>query len=181
VLLLPLLYFGWHYAQLSQQTHRQQQAVIKAITWAVGQPSEFAFGDIPFSDARARQLQELVSNLAALDYRGRVVIEAHVGVFCLQRDATGGRMPVSADIPLTECAELGQVGDPQQISGVQSTEFRRVIQELSLRDGDIRIEVRPRGTEVPLVGYSPDLTGAQWNRIAQRNQRVQIVLEPTTP
>jgi CheY-like chemotaxis protein len=178
VLLLPLLYFGWRYAELSQQVHRQQDAVVRALGWAINQPAEFAFGDIPFSDARARELRELVTHLNALGYRGRVVLEGHVGVFCLQRDAGGGRAPVTGDIPLTECAELGQVGDPQQISGAQSTEFRRVMQELSLQDGGIQVEVRPRGTEVPLIGYAPDLTGAQWNRIAQHNQRVNIMLEP---
>ncbi|MET0379984.1 MAG: response regulator, partial [Spongiibacteraceae bacterium] len=141
LLLLPLLYLGWRYADLSQQSQRQQLASGKALEWAINQSPEFGFGDIPFSDARARQLQELLTNLRALDYRGRVVLEGHVGVFCLQRDA-GGRVPTGSDIPLTECAELGQVGDPQQLSGAQSAEFRRVMQELAAQEGGIQVEVR---------------------------------------
>ncbi len=176
LLLLPLLYFGWRYIDLSQQSQRQQVAASKALEWAMNQTAEFGFGEIPFSDVRARQLQALLTNLRALNYRGRVVLEGHVGVFCLQRDG-GGRMPANGDIPLTECAELGQVGDPQQLSGAQSAEFRRVMQDLETQGGDIQVEIRPRGTEVPLIGYSPELTGAQWNRIAQHNQRVKVLLE----
>ena len=181
LLLLPLIYVGWCYAALQQQAARQQQAALKGLEWALNQPFAFGFGEIPFSDLRAQQLRDLVAHLNAIDYRGRVVLEGHVGVFCLERDDKGARVPATADIPLTGCAELGQAGDPREISGAQSAEFRRTLEELSVQDGAIEIEIRPRGTEVPVAGYSPDLTGVQWNRIAQRNQRVQIVLEPERP
>lgn len=177
LLALPLAYFGWQYFDLTQQLERQRTASARALEWAFSQSAEFRFGDIPFSDARARQLQDLVANLRATGFRGRVVLEGHAGVFCLQRDASGVRLPSAADIPLTGCSELGQAGDPVQISGAQSAEFRRVLDELNAQDGGIQIELLPRGTEAPLYGYSRDLNAAQWNRVAQRNQRVQIRLE----
>lgn len=188
VLLLPLLYLGSRYFALTQQNAQllqQRSAGIKAIEWAFNQTNEFPFGDIPFNDQRAQQLQGLVTQLKAAGFRGRVVLASHVGVYCLQRETPAGRAPVLvpavADIALTECAELGQAGDLQQLSAAQSPAFRRFLQESPLLRDAIQVEVQPRGAESPLVEYSTDIRAVEWNRIAGHNQRVEIVLEPTAP
>ena len=185
LLLLPLLYLGSRYFTLTQQNKQllqQHSAGIKAIEWAFNQSNEFPFGDIPFNDQRAQQVQSLVTQLKAAGFRGRVVLASHVGVYCLQRETQTGRppalIPAVADIALTECAELGQAGDLQQLSTAQSPAFRRFLQESPLLGDGIQVEIQPHGAESPLVEYSTDIRAAEWNRIAAHNQRVEIVLEP---
>jgi len=185
LLILPLLYLGSRYFTLTQQNAQllqQRSAGIKAIEWAFNQANEFPFGDIPFNDLRAQQVQDLVTQLKAAGFRGRVVLSSHVGVYCLRRETPPGRAPVLvpavADSALTECAELGQAGDLQQLSAAQSPAFRRFLQESPLLGEAIQVEVQPHGAELPLVEYSTDVRALEWNRIANRNQRVEIVLEP---
>ena len=188
LLLLPLLYLGSrHFALVQQNTQllQQRSAGIKAIEWAFNQTSEFPFGDIPFNDQRAQQVQDLVTQLSAAGFRGRVVLASHVGVYCLRRETPAGRPPVlvpaAADIALTECAELGQAGDLQQLSAAQSPAFRRFLQESPLLGEAIQVEIQPHGAESPLVEYSTDMRAVEWNRIASRNQRVEIALQPAAP
>jgi hypothetical protein len=183
VLLLPLLYFGAQYVQLerdSRALRQQQGTALKAIEWALGQSTEFGYGETPFNAARVTQLQELLTHLHSMAFRGRVVLESHVGVFCLQRDSGGALVRAATDIPLTECAELGQGASLQEVAAGQTAEFRRFMQDSPLLDDAIQMEIRPRGAEAPLQEYSSGMQALEWNRIAQRNQRVRILLEPAS-
>src|SRR5690606_25376614 len=188
LLLLPMLFFGAQYFSLSRDNNalRQQQTTsLKAIEWAFNQPNEFAFGEPPFNAARVRQLEALLTHLHSMAFRGRVVLESHVGVFCLQREEVEGRAPrlvrAAADIALTECAELGQGAPLLDVAKVQTADFRRFIKDSPLLDDSIQVESRPRGAEVPVLEYSSGMRALEWNRVAQRNQRVQLVLEPAAP
>lgn len=185
LLLLPLLYFGsQHMALLQQKALLQQQrdAALRATEWAFNQSIEVPYGSIPFSDQRAAQLRDLLAYLKATGFHGRVAVESHVGVFCLEHRSAAGRepalVPVVSDIALTECAELGQSGDLREVSAVQSAGFRRFLQEAPQVDEGIQIDIRPRGAEAPLVEYSSEMGALEWNRVASRNQRIQILLEP---
>lgn len=186
--LLPMLFFGAQYFSLTRDNNalRQQQTTsLKAIEWAFNQPNEFAFGEPPFNAARVRQLEALLTHLHSMAFRGRVVLESHVGVFCLQREEVEGRAPrlvrAAADIALTECAELGQGAPLLDVAKVETADFRRFIKDSPLLDDAIQVEIRPRGAEVPVQEYSSGMRALEWNRVAQRNQRVQVVLEPAAP
>jgi CheY-like chemotaxis protein len=181
LLLLPLLYFGAQYLQLerdSRALRERQGTALKAIEWALGQSTEFGYGEAPFNAARVRQLQELLTHLHGMAFRGRVVVEGHVGVFCLQRDSGGNLVRAVADVPLTECVELGQGMPLQEAAAAETAEFRRFLQDSPLLDDAIQVEIRARGAESPLLEYSSGMRSLEWNRTAQRNQRVRILLEP---
>jgi hypothetical protein len=165
---------------------RQQQVAFQTIAWAVNLSQEYPYGEAPFSGARLRHLQELVGQLRTAGFRGTIRLESHVGEFCrLQLPAAKGRgatwIEAPAELALTDCSALGQsAAEAQQQSEGQSHAFRRYLEQLPEIAPDIHVEVVALGASEPTVDYptDADVSAGVWNRVARRNQRVHVVLEP---
>lgn len=169
----------------SMQLEKQRGLAFKTVEWAVNQAQEFPYGEPPFGGDRLPLLQELVQQLNAAGFRGKIRLESHIGEFCLLRQpaADGSNaawIPAPPELPLTDCGALGQsTQQSQTLSAAQSAGFKRFLNELP--DG-IQIELVPLGAAEPKWDYPSDPTvrAGEWNKVAQRNQRVQVVLVPTT-
>src|SRR5690606_7646872 len=180
VLVLGALLLG----VLSQrnQIERQRQLAFKAVEWAINQNPEFPYGEPPFGGDRLNRLQELVQQLNAAGFRGIVRLESHVGEFCLinipQPDGNSAWIVAPPELRLTDCNALGQSSQRSKaMSAAESAGFRRFLAELP--EG-IRIETVPLGSAEPRRDYPSDPNGSagEWNRVAQRNQRIHVVLQP---
>jgi hypothetical protein len=180
---LAVLYLGA--MNRAVQLEKQRGLVFKTIEWAVNQAQEFPYGEPPFGGDRLPLLQELVQQLNAAGFHGKIRLESHIGEFCLLRQsaADGSNaawIPAPPELPLTDCGALGQSTEQSQaLSAAQSAGFKRFLNELP--DG-IQIELVPLGAAEPKWDYpgDPTVRAGEWNRVAQRNQRVQVVLVPTT-
>ena len=180
-IILAVLYFR----AISYVAPLQQQRLLafKTVEWALNRTSQFAYGEPPFGGDRLTLLQDLVQQLNAAGFKGRIRLESHVGQFCLRRqpsaDGTGVTWaPAPDDTRLTDCSALGQSNEQSQtMSAAQSAGFKRFLGELP--EG-IQIDLVPLGAGEPRADYpnDPAVTAGQWNAVAQRNQRVQIVLLP---
>jgi CheY-like chemotaxis protein len=182
VALLAALYFSL----MSRLAPLQKQHVLafKTIEWALNRAPEFPYGEPPFGGDRLPLLQDLVQQLNALGFKGKIRLESHVGQFCLQRNGDSSSAiwePAPPNLRLTECGALGQTNDQSQaMSAAESAGFKRFMSELP--EG-IQVELVPLGAAEPKWDYpsDPTVTAGQWNSVAQHNQRVQIVLLPDNP
>jgi CheY-like chemotaxis protein len=175
-------------------THRlnqlltQHATVFKTVEWALNLAQEYPYGEAPFSGERLQHLQELVEQLKAGGFRGTIRLESHAGEFCLLHlPAAHGQQAVWVVAPpelmLTDCSALGQNAEQaQKQSEAQSQAFRRYVKELEQNAPGIRVEIVALGASEPAVDYPTDanVSAGAWNRVAQRNQRVHVVLEPDT-
>jgi CheY-like chemotaxis protein len=55
---------------------------LNSLEWAANQSSHYGFNEVPMGDYRLSVLQEMSNHIAALDNRGELRIESHVGNFC---------------------------------------------------------------------------------------------------
>lgn len=164
------------------QLAAQQQSAFKTIEWAFNLNQQFGYGDIPFGGQRLERLQQLVQQLNDAGFRGTLRLESHIGEFCLFRlPAVDGQtaiwVPAPADARLTDCNALGQTTEQsQQLAATQSPAFSRFLKELPT---GIRVQVVPLGSAEPLENYptNPDVLAGEWNNVAQRNQRLHVVLQ----
>lgn len=167
------------------QFDKQRQLAFKTVEWAINQAQEFPYGEPPFGGDRLPQLQELVQQLQSTGFRGTIRLESHVGEFCLihlpAADGSGVNWSVAPpELHLTDCNALGQSTQQSLTqSGASSAAFKRFLEELP--DG-IRIDVVPLGSSEPKSNYptDPNVSAGEWNRVAQHNQRIQIILQPSS-
>ncbi len=163
----------------------QSTGVAAALEWSVNQSATYPPAALPFGDAQLEKLEGLMDRLRALNFRGTVRLESHVGDFCMQRTADGTWALAANDLPATRCDRMGlQSEEARAESARQSLAFANYLVELIVSGGPIRVELEPLGNSEPLLPYgvaTDGMTAGEWNRIARQNQRVEIRLtaDPT--
>jgi CheY-like chemotaxis protein len=181
LLLLVILAAGIAYQVLDSRYQRllhRQQSMLATVQWALNQSLEYPYGEKAFEGDRLLVLQELVSQLSLLQFRGRIVLEQHNGEFCKMITSEGEWMLPPAGFPIIAC---DAIGDDEIISG-ESVAFHNFLQNSPLlAEGGIRVQLVNRGVDAPYYQYPAEdkvrMVG-DWNRIAQRNNRVQLRIIP---
>jgi CheY-like chemotaxis protein len=146
-------------------------------------PELVPYGEVPLSGPRLERLRELISDLKARGFKGKINVETHTGEFCLTGNGFEGYSLASDELPFRRCDLVGNPFDeamtaPQR----QSLAFANLLSSLRGPSYDfVSVEVHHRGRQ-PVVPY-PDsnqerLTAAEWNRAAIQNNRVDFLLEP---
>jgi CheY-like chemotaxis protein len=159
--------------------------VAAALEWSVNQSATYPPTALPFGDEQLEKLQGLVDRLRALNFRGTIRLESHVGDFCMRRTADGNWAMAASDLPATRCDRTGLPPEEARAeSARQSVSFANYLVELIVGGGPITVELESLGNSEPLIPYgvaTDDMTAGDWNRTAQQNQRVEIRLtaDPT--
>jgi CheY-like chemotaxis protein len=166
-----------------QQTAAQSSMLYNSITWAINQSSPYDIREEAYSDRRLAIIQELISRLAALGFTGVVQMDSHLGEFCLSGNDVDGYTLPPADMAVTECTTIGHpLQDLPSLGSRQSIAFANFLATSPLvNNSGIQIELIPHLYSRPLVEYPPrheDISAYEWNRVAARNNRVEITLIP---
>lgn len=169
--------------QYRQSLDEATMVAMNSLEWAANQASHYEFTDVPLGDFRLSVLQELTNHLVALDFRGVVRIESHVGNFCMTFGGPDGYALASPETPADQCDQVGFGPSEAYEMGLrQSPSFANFINSARARtEGAVRYEIISYGNASPLLDYpsAPEgLTAAAWNEIAASNNRVDISLYP---
>lgn len=166
-----------------RQATEQSELLYNSITWAINQSSPYDIQEEAYSDRRLSIIQELVSRLSALGFTGVVQLDSHLGKFCLTGNEVDGYTLPPADLPATECTLIEHpLQQLPSLGSRQSIAFANFLATSPLvNSGDISIELIPHLYSRPLAKYPPqheDVSAYEWNRIAARNNRVEVSLVP---
>jgi CheY-like chemotaxis protein len=169
--------------EFRDSTH--ERLLYDSITWAINQSSPYDIHEEAFSDRRLAIIQELVSRLDGLGFRGIIQLESHLGEFCLAGSDAEGFSLAPPDLPVTECAMIGHpLHDLSSLGERQSIAFANFLATSPLLEsGDISIEIVPYLYSQPQLQYPPqqgNVRAYEWNRIAAINNRVDVRLIPNT-
>ena len=169
-------------------TYRQSLEIatgvaVDSLVWAANQSAQYGVDEIPMGDYRLSVLQKLSSHLEALNFRGVVRIESHVGNFCMSFSPQEGYVLAPPDLPAMQCDRLGfEPADAYEMGLRQSVAFANFISLAGEgTDSGVRFEIISFGNSNPLLDYpvAPvDLTATAWNDIAASNNRVDISIFP---
>jgi len=159
---------------------------LDSLEWAANQSSQYGFDELPMGDFRLSVIQELVSHLSSLDFRGLVRIESHVGNFCMTIAGPSGYALSAADLLASRCEQIGfEPGEAYELGMRQSVAFANFVNLTGERTGGaIRFEIISLGNSNPLLDYpatAAGVTASAWNDIAASNNRVDISLYPNLP
>jgi CheY-like chemotaxis protein len=155
--------------------------LLDAVEWAVNLDGRYGFGEIPLDDVRAQKIGRLVQYLDRSGFRGMVLIEVHVGRFCMSLSSDGNLELAPSGDPATACTQLGWPSvEAVALGRRQTLGFANTV-VTATNDTGIRVETASAGAERPAVEYPPMgdyLTAGEWNQTAAANHRLEIRLVP---
>jgi hypothetical protein len=161
----------------------QSQRLFDSIAWAVNLSSPYGIYEEAFSDQRLAIVQELLTRLTAMGFKGTVQLESHLGDFCLTGDEINGYIATDDDMYVSECSLVGHpLYQLPTLGERQSIGFANFLATSPLINGsDIQLELVNYRNSRPKLAYpprQPGVTVSEWNNIAAANNRVEVTLIP---
>jgi CheY-like chemotaxis protein len=158
---------------------------IDALQWAVNQHAGIPFDELPFDDTRAAEIRDLLERLVALDFKGRVRIESHLGEFCLVGDESSGYRVADPDAAIDECTLVGHPLDASSfLADRESVGFAEFMERSPLVNGSgivVELVAHDRAHSLAQLPPPNDVSRAgDWNRNAERNNRLEFSLIPSS-
>ena len=176
------------------QTIKNRQNVIKKgkkntasqfIQWAHNKTIDYPYNELALNDNRVKVLDNLVVKALVAGFTGKIILQTHVGKFCMDRDLIGNYTLADNDSPATQCQYIGNYLQPTDSPTThQSLGFANYLSDSSsliVRGVLIEVENESRNTE--LAQYpekQSETTAKEWNLAAQLNNRVTIILKPAS-
>lgn len=142
------------------------------------------YGEAPLSGARLERLREMLAQLRASNFRGKVKIATFVGDFCLTGNGIEGYSMAADDLPGKRCDLVGNpFDDSLPTAQRQSLAFANLVASLRQESGGaLTVEVTHEGRRAavpyPNSEQQPRVTAGEWNRIAAQNNRVEFATQP---
>lgn len=144
--------------------------------WAVNQNLIFPYNELALGRQRLIQIRQLLKIAEAAGFKGKIVLQTHIGEFCLRGNVEEGYQLAAADLPLNRCDEIiNPAQSSDLVSMQQSVEFANFLAMATTDYRSIKLEVINLPREQSLYEYpstTADVTAGQWNRIAQMNNRI---------
>jgi CheY-like chemotaxis protein len=175
--------------EAEQRLTRYQQSLnsafataVAAVEWGVNQSGRYSFGEIPLGDSRLSLLEGLVQYLLDMGFTGRIVLETHVGNFCMVGGSTTDFDLAPPILIAEQCEQIGFDSTAAYEMGLQqSVAFANYVSTVAEESGGtIEVSIISRGNSEPLIAYpvaTPGITAGFWNEIAAQNNRVEITIE----
>jgi CheY-like chemotaxis protein len=159
------------------------ESALRAIEWGINQTGAYGYGRMPLDDARLPVFEALLAQLLELGFTGQVRIETHVGDFCLSQSGAGTYVPAAVGLAVSRCDLLGLAADEAlELGRQQSVAFANFVSNtVRQTGGQIRFDIVSLGISEPLVDYpvaEGATTAAQWNAVAEQNNRINVTLYP---
>lgn len=153
-------------------------ALVDALQWSLNRDNRVAFHELPMNNRRLEILRGLLSRLNAIGFTGKVRLESHLGEFCLS-----GETLAKPELLVAECERFGNpLDEAAGPESRQSADFIAFLEDSNLTGGGaISVEIIAHDRLNSEARYSLPLdaqTAGEWNRIAELNNRVEILLLP---
>ncbi|MET0535788.1 MAG: response regulator [Steroidobacter sp.] len=174
-------------AQLAtlQQTIQLNRTIARVAVESANVTTEIVpYGEAPLAGSRLERLRDMLAQLRASNFRGKVKIATFVGEFCRTGSGIEGYSMATDDLPVKRCDLVGNpFEDSLPTAQRQSLAFANLVASLRQESGGaLTVEVAHEGRR-PSVPYPnaeqlPRVTAGEWNRIAAQNNRVEFATQP---
>lgn len=156
---------------------------LSSIEWGANQAARYEFDELPFGERRRRLFEDMSDRLLETGFSGVVLVESHVGDFCMIAVGPANYILPPPDMDAAACDAIG-FGDDESVDlglrqSVGFANFVNVSAEES--QGRIRFEIESRGNADPAIPYpesTAGLSAGEWNEVSRANNRVVVSIVP---
>ncbi|MFL0805030.1 MAG: response regulator [Agarilytica sp.] len=157
--------------------------LLNTISWAMSIDMHFKYGDEPLSEKQIVNLQNLVFKLADAKFKGFIELNIQLGNFCLIQIEGGEWVPAPKDTPIDKCTFLQNQKLDLSAENYASVAYLQFEQSAApVINGDIEFLINLSAFEDSLYAYPdirPTLTAGEWNAVAEQNQQVTLLMDPS--
>lgn len=155
------------------------------VEWAQDKKFEYPYNELALNDNRLVSIEGLIKRALAAGYTGSIILQTHVGRFCMNRDENGNYTLADEELPVTKCEYIGNHVQPIDAPAThQSLSFANYLSDAgSLYEKGIVIEVANKSRILELAKYPkqrPETKVHDWNHAAHLNNRVTVRLKPVS-
>ena len=166
-----------------QINDNQNRQFYESIEWALNEDGQFAWDEKPFNDRLAMTLSQLAQNLSSVGFNGEIAVRSHLGRFCQVTATNGETLLPDAEATLSNCEIIQFTPSSAESIGTEQTPgFERFLSAFQSEYGDdIELNLSTAGDRRPVARYptqDPDSSAERWNKVAARNQRIEISINP---
>jgi len=174
---------GNQFIEQSYESQANQAEIWDYIQWATKQSIEYPFDELALNDQRMSFVEDIINRAVDVQYKGRIILQTHVGKFCLSTDANGRYVLAKKKLPVTKCELTGNTIQPNdQPASHQSLAFVNYLEDTALlNETGIIVEVTNLPRDSALSKYpkkSASTKAEKWNKAAQKNNRISVKLDP---
>ncbi|MFL0801390.1 MAG: response regulator [Agarilytica sp.] len=157
--------------------------LLDTISWAMSIDMHFGYGEEPLSEKQIVNLQNLVFKLAEAKFKGFIELNIQLGNFCLTQVEGGEWVPAAKDTPIDKCTLLQNQKLDLSAENYASVAYLQFEQSAApVINGDIEFLINLSAFEDSLYAYPdlrPTLTAGEWNAVAEQNQQVMLIMDPS--
>ena len=142
----------------------------------------FEYGQQPLGKTQIDQISALVTQLNNAGYKGRILLDIHMGNFCLQEAAANTFQISNDDQSVINCVYYQNIltdANTNDFISINYTNYEQT--EAAIQNGNILLVVDYKSFTKPLINY-PSLasnpSSAEWNNVARKNNRISVTFEP---
>jgi CheY-like chemotaxis protein len=139
----------------------------------------YGYGEVPLDDVSAREYALILAELKNEGFTGTVRFDVYAGRYCLNYAADGSIGLAPPDQSAASCDTFGSPGS-RAGAALQSPMFASMVASAT-RDRQFRVDTVWHGSADPLIEYPTldySMTAADWNAIADTNQRISMHVVP---
>lgn len=145
-------------------------------------PEPVPYGEPPLAGTRLERLRDLIAELKAEGFKGKIHVNTYAGDFCLTGNGFEGYVVAAADLLFKRCDIVGNPFEENMTAAQrQSVGFANLLSSLRGPDSDfLSVDVHYLGRSNVTSYPNPNqdkLTAGEWNKIASINNRVEFVTE----
>ncbi len=157
----------------SRSVKASTKEIVTAIGLGVNSYNTVAYDDVYLGEAIIEKLESMLVPLSRAGFFGEIEISVHSGNFCLSSNSAGNLVLPKQEASLGEC----QVFEPVLEGERLSTEvFQDLIEGINDAENGLKVSVVVLGDSQPINDYpnGDNVSAAEWNRAAQKNNRVEF-------
>ncbi len=160
-----------------------QEILKEFVAWAHNMVIEYPFNELALNDKRLPYIDTLIKKALESKYTGNIILQTHVGRFCMIRDPFGNYKLADDKLSITQCEYIGNNLQPNDApSAHQSLSFANYLSEINyLNKKNVEVEVTNVSRSLEISKYpetDPKTKAEEWNLAAQINNRITVKLEP---
>jgi len=168
-------------AIIEKVNHKKSQQ--NFIQWASNKIIEYPYDEVALNDKRLPNVEELINKALDANFKGRIILQTHAGVFCLNIDQMGNYLLADNALSIANCEFIGNfIQRDDESTSHQSLSFANFLSDTDfLSQQGIAVEVISLTRRIELSKYpkrSAQTTAETWNQAAQLNNRITVMLEP---